>query len=230
MAIFSDWFLTHFIPAVCKHQEDVLKLPADEVKALLILDNAPAHPSGNQLEEEDDLMTRGERTAANINYNLKSVIFTVAAAWKTVKTNTLANAWKKLLYDDEIEYDFEGFEAKDFHRILHRSSQTDVTEDDVQTWFEDTEGDPGYQMMTEEITDDVIAGGSRDDSDDDDGGDETLPMKPKLSVVRESLYNFVNYIHLSTESEIQQYYQHFRAFKEIIIRKQQQPQKQLEIN
>ena len=42
-AIFEDWFLNHFIPEVRRYQEDVLHIPPDEVKAVLLLDNAPAH-------------------------------------------------------------------------------------------------------------------------------------------------------------------------------------------
>ena len=72
----------------------------------------------------------------------------------------------------------------------------------------------------------VLAGDDGDDSSDDDNEDETLPPKPKLSLVRECLDNIISYIDLSPESEMQQYYQHFRAFREIIIRKQHQPGKQ----
>ncbi|KAF2353176.1 DDE superfamily endonuclease domain [Trinorchestia longiramus] len=281
MAIFKDWFNKHFVPAVRRHQAEVLKLPADEVKALLILDNAPVHPSGEQLvsedgkircmflpphvtsliqpmdqgvilsckrlyqrryldkvlvvlEDEEDVTddTRGKKTIDNIkNYNIKSAIFNVAAAWNAVKITTLGNAWKKLLYDAEVEYDFEGFEARDFHRILRRAGEGKVSKDDVRTWLDDTESDPGFQVMTEEeIAHDVLAGDNRDDSSDEGEDDEPLPTKPKLSVVRESLDNLISYIDLSPESEIQQYYPHFRTFREIIIHKQHQSGKQLKLN
>ena len=42
-AIFTDWFLSHFVPEVRKYQE-VLKIAPDDVQAVLALDNAPAHP------------------------------------------------------------------------------------------------------------------------------------------------------------------------------------------
>ena len=41
-AIFSNWFSNNFVPAVCIYQE-VLKISPDEVRAILVLDNAPAH-------------------------------------------------------------------------------------------------------------------------------------------------------------------------------------------
>ncbi|KAG7176854.1 Tigger transposable element-derived protein 7-like 52, partial [Homarus americanus] len=164
-------------------------------------------------QEEEDLTedTRGQRTVNNVkNYNLKSAIFNLAASWKALKTTTLANAWKILLYNVEVEYDFEGFEARDFHRILQRN------------WLEDTEGDPGYQVLTEkEIAFEVLVGDSRDSEDEED--DEPLPKKPKLSVIRESTDNVISYIELSAETDdVQHYYEHFRAFRELIIQRQHQ--------
>ncbi|KAK3884327.1 hypothetical protein Pcinc_011392 [Petrolisthes cinctipes] len=44
-AIFSDWFFHHYITDVRKFQEEELKIPADKVKAILLLDNAPAQNS-----------------------------------------------------------------------------------------------------------------------------------------------------------------------------------------
>ena len=52
-AIFSNWFSNHFVPAVRIYQEEVLKISPDEVRAILILDNAPAHPSEDILSSED---------------------------------------------------------------------------------------------------------------------------------------------------------------------------------
>ena len=41
------------MPAVRIYQEEVLKISSDEVRAILILDNAPAHSSENILFSED---------------------------------------------------------------------------------------------------------------------------------------------------------------------------------
>lgn len=51
--IFKNWFLKEFIPTVRNFQEKKLGIPPEEVKCLLILDNAPAHPSENILRSED---------------------------------------------------------------------------------------------------------------------------------------------------------------------------------
>ena len=47
--IFTDWFYHHFIPGVKKHLQDK-GLP---IKALLLLDNAPAHPEAGSLMSDD---------------------------------------------------------------------------------------------------------------------------------------------------------------------------------
>ena len=52
-AIFLHWFHHVFVPAVKKFQMKVLKFKAKDVKAILLLDNCPAHPSADQLISED---------------------------------------------------------------------------------------------------------------------------------------------------------------------------------
>ena len=52
-AIFADWFFNHFIPEVRRYQEDILHIPPDEVKAILLLDNTPAHPHADKLVSRD---------------------------------------------------------------------------------------------------------------------------------------------------------------------------------
>jgi hypothetical protein len=41
--ITNDWFHTKAVPAIKKHQTEHLKIPEDEIKALVLLDNAPIH-------------------------------------------------------------------------------------------------------------------------------------------------------------------------------------------
>ncbi|KAG7172019.1 Tigger transposable element-derived protein 7-like 15, partial [Homarus americanus] len=96
--------------------------------------------------------------------------------------------------------------------------------------LEDTEGGPGFQVLTEEeIADEVLVGDSRDSEDEED--DEPLPKKPKLSVIRESTDNVILYIELSAETDdVQHYYQHFRAFRELIIQRQHHQGKQLKLD
>ncbi|KAG7155600.1 putative Jerky protein-like 46 [Homarus americanus] len=88
-------------------------------------------------------------------------------------------------------------------------------------------GDPGYQVLTEEIADEVLVGDSSDSKDEED--EEPMPKKPKLSVVRESIDNVISYIELSAETYVQHYNQHIRAFRELIIQKQHHQGKQLKL-
>lgn len=49
--------------------------------------------------------------------------------------------------DTDPELGFEGFEARDAHRVLLRAVERDITVD-VEMWFEENEGDPGYQKLS----------------------------------------------------------------------------------
>ena len=46
---FSDWFSRHLVPEVRHYQENVLRIGPEDAKALLLLDNAPAHPDVQKL-------------------------------------------------------------------------------------------------------------------------------------------------------------------------------------
>ena len=67
------------------------------------------------IEEEDD--TRGQRTLKNIKtYSIKSAMYNFASAWKDVKMTTLSKSSKKLMFDENPDHDFAGFEPNDFHQ------------------------------------------------------------------------------------------------------------------
>uniref|UniRef100_F7ASD9 Tigger transposable element derived 7 n=2 Tax=Monodelphis domestica TaxID=13616 RepID=F7ASD9_MONDO len=50
---FSEWFFQNFIPEVRDFQLNVLRLDENDVKAVLLLDNSPAHPSAESLMSSD---------------------------------------------------------------------------------------------------------------------------------------------------------------------------------
>lgn len=52
LLIFSNWFYTHFIPAISIRKTS-LTIPADDVKVLLILDSTPAHPNVDKAVSSD---------------------------------------------------------------------------------------------------------------------------------------------------------------------------------
>ena len=92
---------------------------------------------------------------------------------KAVKTTTLANAWKNLLYAaQDVAYDIEGLEPKDFHHVLARAGE-EVSLDDIREWLEETEDDPGHHVMTdEEIAENVLKGDTIEE-EEEDGGKES---------------------------------------------------------
>ncbi|XP_045130416.1 tigger transposable element-derived protein 7-like [Portunus trituberculatus] len=47
--IFKNWFFNNFVSQVIRYQTQVLKVNRDQVRALLLLDNAPAHPPSSEL-------------------------------------------------------------------------------------------------------------------------------------------------------------------------------------
>lgn len=51
--LFSDWFFQNFVPEVRHFQLDVLRLHEEDVRALLLLDSSPVHPSTESLTSED---------------------------------------------------------------------------------------------------------------------------------------------------------------------------------
>ncbi|KAK3851778.1 hypothetical protein Pcinc_041599 [Petrolisthes cinctipes] len=162
------------------------------------------------LEDDDEVAaeedTRGARTLGNMKkYTLKSAIFNWATAWKDVKTSTLENGWKRLLSGEEPVVDFEGFEATDFMNQLLNAGER-VTEETIDNWLESDEGDPGYQILTdEEITASVTATDEQLANEDDEEDEDLIPDIPKLKQVREAIDMLIDYMeHPNTNNE------HFR--------------------
>ena len=139
-----------------------------------------------------------------------------------MKTTTLANAWKNFLYAaQDVAYDFKGFEPKDFHHVRRRAGE-EVSLDDLREWLEETEDDSGHHVMTdEEIAEDVLKGDTIEE-EEEDGGKEVD--------VRGALDSIITYIDLTADEESNHYYPHFRAFRDMIIRKQHKQGKQLKIH
>ena len=50
--IFKNWFHNHAVPEIVRYQTEVMKVSRDRVCALILLDNAPAHPSSSELVAE----------------------------------------------------------------------------------------------------------------------------------------------------------------------------------
>jgi hypothetical protein len=44
----------------------------------------------------------------------------------------------------------EGLEQEDFQTVLRAAGETETKQEDIQDWLELDEGDPGFQLLTEE--------------------------------------------------------------------------------
>ena len=106
-AIFTEWFLSHFVSEVRKYQEKVLKIAPDDVRAVLVLDNAPAHPSEEKLVNRD-----GKIKVLYLPPNTTSVIQPmdqgIICAMKRHNLRRYLNEVLTVIEDDETEVDIRG--------------------------------------------------------------------------------------------------------------------------
>ena len=92
-SIFSDWFINIFVPSVKKYLHDK-NLP---VKAILLLDNAPSHPSTDVLQSSDKSVT-----AMYLPANTTSLIQPMdQGVLETIKRHYKRDLLRKLLLLDE---------------------------------------------------------------------------------------------------------------------------------
>ncbi|KAG7171943.1 Tigger transposable element-derived protein 7-like 48, partial [Homarus americanus] len=104
-----------------------------------------------------------------------------------------------VLEDEDVVNDTRGrcTLVTDFHRVLHRGGENNITMEDVETWLEENEGDPDYQMLSpEEIADANHAVNKEDDDTESSDGEESPVKLPivKLSAVQELLDTILTYI------------------------------------
>ena len=279
--IFETCFYKNIVPEIVAYQRDILHIPEDRIRALILLDNAPAHPSKEKLighkgkirvmylpanttsliqpmdqgvihavklgyrrlflsevmvveetaDDEEEGDTRGLRTLDNLKaYNLKQAIFNFGEAWNQVKVSTLANAWKRLLFDvDAPVVDFEGFEVSDFEKMFKTSGER-AGEEDVRDWLEMDEGDPGHHLLTDtEIIEAVNNEGEviDDDSDDDD---EVTTFSLKLSTARDYLDQLIQFVDTKSREFSLDDYHSLRSVRRKVIDMQHATGKQTKIS
>lgn len=171
--------------------------------------------------DDEDEDTRGQRTLAKCkNYSLKSAIFNWAKAWDDVKQTTLANAWSKLFQNKEAVQDFDGFEP--YQATLRRGGE-EVAADDIMEWLEADEGDPGFEIMTDEEIAESVQRREDDDSDDDDGDDDDAANvpRPRLSQAREAADVLLSFLDgMEDDAEFSRCYNTIWELRDGIIQRQ----------
>jgi hypothetical protein len=136
---------------------------------------------------------------------------------------TLAKRWTKLLQDMKPENNFKGFQTSNFHSIIKQAGD-DVSQTDEE-WQENDNGDPRYQILSqEEIAESVLQGKEEDDNVPEE---KSASSCPNLSVIRNHMDDVISYTEASSDPEVLAYYGHFRHFHSILIKKQLASGKQL---
>ena len=123
-----------------------------------------------ETEEDTDVEdTRGLRTLQAVKgYSIKNAIHNFADAWKSLKMSTLANVWKKLLFNADVPVvDFTGFETSDFINNFKRAGD-EVSEENLEEWLNVDEGVGSSQVLTyAEIVDSVLQPATTEEDVDD---------------------------------------------------------------
>jgi hypothetical protein len=82
-----------------------------------------------ELPEDELEDSRGKRTLDIRSYTIKSAIFNWASAWWGTEKTSLANGWKKLLFDRDVDLNLVVFELVDFNKTMLMAGESGTTED-----------------------------------------------------------------------------------------------------
>jgi hypothetical protein len=91
-------------------------------------------------------------------------------------------------------------------------------------WLELGEGDSGGQLLTEEgIVADVTKDFTMEEESDNELDElQESPIKTKLSSASDGIDAVIKYVDSSTSKKLQEYYEHLRTVREVLIKEQQQ--------
>ena len=279
-AIFTDVFHKHIVKEIVSHQCHTLKIDEERVKALVLLDNAPAHPAANKLvalngrirvmylppnttsliqpmdqgvihavklgyrrafmeevlvveetEEDEDEDTRGQRTLRALKaYTIKSAIHNFAEAWKALKMTTLANSWKRLLFDADVPVvDFTGFETDDFIKRFQSAGET-VNEEHLEEWLGIDEQEGSSEMLTDaEIVASVVDDPPVVEGEDDEDDVHVPGERMSLAVGRKLCDDLLTFISEREPTMPKHSYENIRPVRRAIIDLQHNVSKQTTI-
>ncbi|UYV74920.1 hypothetical protein LAZ67_12001808 [Cordylochernes scorpioides] len=147
---FVEWVNLVFGPTVKKYLQEN-NLP---VQALLILDNAPAHPPNLEddiLEDDGEHKPHPLREFWKDHFNIAICLQIIDQAWLGVTTRTLTSAWKKLWPEAVAERIYEelepGVSVEEEIVSMGKSMGLEVEERDVNELIEEHT----QELTTEEI-------------------------------------------------------------------------------
>jgi len=105
--ITMDWFHTKAVPEIRRYQTEVLKIPDDKVKALVIMDNCPIHPQIEQLTSDDNkirCMFLPANTISLLQPMDQGVIYTVKRLYKKKLLNEILEVEDSAAGEDRRSY------------------------------------------------------------------------------------------------------------------------------
>ncbi|KAK3876830.1 hypothetical protein Pcinc_018404 [Petrolisthes cinctipes] len=121
---------------------------------------------------------------------------------------------------------FDGFEARDFQRLLHSAGERDVTLADVQDWLDDNESDPGYEVLS---TQQIAAQVTQDDNVSSEDEDKVQHKKLKMSTLRSYVDALLEHTEYSQLEKTSSYYTTICMLRESIIKEQHMGGRQLKL-
>jgi hypothetical protein len=108
--------------------------------------------------------------------------------------------------------------------VLRPAGEIETTQENIRYWLELDEGDPGFQLLTEEaVAADVIMDSAKEEASDNEVGElqESTITKKLLSSARDGIDAVINYVDSPTTQKLQEYYEHLRTVREILIKEEQ---------
>ena len=140
--------------------------------------------------------------------------------------NDIASSWNKLLglQENNVELD------SDYHEALTEGGEKSVTEEEIENWLDNDEGDPSYQVMNEdEIVDSLSKIEDSDSASEGEESDIGSQQKMKLSEVKQHLNCVIDFVQQSENEEISAYYNQMRHLRALIVKEMSnKPQRKID--
>ncbi|XP_052749794.1 jerky protein homolog-like [Galleria mellonella] len=164
--LFKKWFDECFVPEVRKWLKDH-NFPQ---KALLLLDNAPGHPSEEELTTEDKCITAmflPPNCTALIQPMDQNIIH---QSWSALPSSTIKSSWKKL-WPDIITTPSNDPQISVTSEVIEQvSTETQISPEDLEVWYRgmDKEENVFLEMSDKDIIKEVSNNTTNDQEDNDD--------------------------------------------------------------
>ncbi|XP_069159776.1 jerky protein homolog-like [Procambarus clarkii] len=205
--------LTDFRAKVRDFQINKCGVKRNDVKALLLVDNDPAHV------ELDTLASHVGR----IKF------------WDEVKESTLRNCWKKLLlldHADEVteeEMDFEGF-SNDIYQELHAAGEVELTLYDVEEWLDIDAVDPPIGHLTDDEIIQNVTGTVDDDGEEDEDEHDSSLQSATCADALFYVEKLLDIVSQTDNPELPGFYQHLRMMNDICLKDMTKRRKQTKMS